>query len=132
MPDVKRILIVDDEKDVCEVLRAKFEKAGYEIQMAHDGLEGYQKTLSFKPHCILLDIRMPKEDGLSFLRKLRSYRDEDSDVQTNLRHTPVIVLTAASQHMKSLFQAEGISDYIEKPFDFDVIKERVKQLTSSI
>jgi two-component system, OmpR family, response regulator VicR len=129
MPDAsKRILIVDDEKDVCEVLRFKFEKAGFQVQTAFDGVDGSEKVVRFEPHCILLDIRMPREDGLTFLRKLRAYREEDSDKQTRIRQIPVIVLTAASPHMKSLFQAEGISDYMEKPFDFTVLKDKVLQV----
>lgn len=129
MPDApKRILIIDDEKDVCEVLKFKFEKAGFQAQIAFDGFDGEQKVASFNPHCILLDIRMPREDGLTFLRKLRAYRDDDPEKQGRIRQIPVIVLTAASPHMKSLFQAEGISDYIEKPFDFMVLKEKVLQV----
>ena len=125
----KRILIVDDEKDVCEVLKVKFEKAGFQVELACDGMEGYAKAITFKPYCILLDVRMPREDGLTFLRKLRAHRDEDPQLESHLRHMPVIVLTAASPHMKSLFQAEGITDYIEKPFDFDVLKEKIQRIT---
>lgn len=132
MPDAsKRILIVDDEKDVCEVLRFKFEKAGFQVLTAFDGVDAYDKLVSFDPHCILLDIRMPREDGLTFLRKLRAFRDDDPDKQRRIRQMPVIVLTAASPHMKSLFQAEGISDYIEKPFDFEILKEKVNHVAFS-
>ncbi len=123
----KRLLIIDDEKDVSEVLKFKFEKLGFQVQLSFDGLEGFQKASIFKPHCILLDIRMPREDGLTFLRKLRAYRDEDPEIQTSLRKTPVIVLTAASESMKSLFQMEGISDYLEKPYDFEVLTNRIEK-----
>ena len=127
----KRLLIIDDEKDVSEVLKFKFEKLGFQVQLSFDGLEGFQKALLFKPHCILLDIRMPREDGLTFLRKLRAYRDGDPALQSNLRKTPVIVLTAARDSMKSLFQVEGISDYLEKPYDFEVLKGRIEQSIES-
>jgi DNA-binding response OmpR family regulator len=131
MPDSpKRILIIDDEKDVCEVLKVKFERTGFQVQVAYDGADGYAKALIFKPHGIILDVRMPREDGLTFLRKLRAYRDDDPELQSRLRNTPVIVLTAASPHMKSLFQTEGISEYMEKPFDFEVLKARLLQITS--
>ncbi len=126
MPEAfKKILIIDDERDICEVLKAKFEKSGFQVSMAFDGAEGYSKTLALKPDCILLDIRMPKEDGLTCLRKLRSYRHDDLDEESRVRRTPVIVLTGAGEHMKSLFTVEGISGYMEKPYDFDILREKI-------
>lgn len=120
-----KLLIVDDEKDICEILKTKFEKSGFNISLAFDGLEAYQKTLALQPHCILLDIRMPREDGLSFLRKIRSFRHEDLDFESKIRKIPIVVLTGAGDQMKPLFQLEGIADYLEKPFDFEILKERV-------
>ncbi len=128
MADVtqKRILVIDDERDLCAILKVKLEKQGFVISLAHDGLEGLTKVIEFRPDCILLDVRMsPGEDGLTFLRKLRSFRDDDTDLERNIRRTPVIVLTAASPQMQPIFQQEGISAYIEKPYDSDVLKERI-------
>lgn len=122
-----KILIIDDEKDLCEILKTKLEKNGFQVSVAFDGLEGYSKVLALKPDCIVLDIRMPKEDGLTFLRKLRAYRHDDPDEESRIRKTPVIVLTGAGEHMKSLFYMEGISCYMEKPYDFDVLKEKITQ-----
>lgn len=126
----KRILVIDDEKDMCEILKVKLEKSGFHVAMAHDGTQGLVTLLDYKPHCVLLDIRMsPGDDGLTFLRKLRSYRDDDSDVQQRVRRTPVIVMTGASGRMQPLFQQEGISGYLEKPYDtaplFDLIAKAI-------
>ncbi len=120
----KRVLVIDDERDICEILKVKLQNLGFDVLFAHDGSEGLKKVLEGKPDCILLDIRMsPGEDGLTFLRKLRSYRDEeDSAVQGRVRRTPVIILTAASAQMQPLFQQEGINGYVEKPFDAEVLK----------
>lgn len=126
----KTILVIDDEKDICEILQMKFMDYGFEVRIAHDGYEGMWKVIEYRPHCILLDVRMPKQDGLTFLRKLRAYRNEDLAVQESIRKTPVIVLTGAGDNMKSLFELEGISDYFDKPFDFEQLKDRVTVLAS--
>ena len=127
----QKILIIDDEKDLCEILKTKLEKCGFQVSLAFDGSEGYSKVLALKPDCIILDIRMPKEDGLTFLRRLRSFRHDDLEEESRVRKTPVIVLTGAGEHMKSLFVMEGISSYMEKPYDFDVLKGKIAQATGN-
>ena len=133
MADVnqKRILVIDDERDVCAILKIKLEKQGFHVAVAHEGAEGMMKVIEYRPHCILLDVRMsPGEDGLTFIRKLRHFRDDDTDLERDIRRIPVIVLTAASNQMKPLFQQEGISAYIEKPYDSDVLKEQILKIVS--
>jgi CheY-like chemotaxis protein len=96
------------------------------ITLAYDGQDGFKKATELIPDCILLDIRMPKgENGLTFLRRLRAFRDEDVDKQLRIRKIPVVILTGAGDQMKSLFQQEGISDYIDKPFDSENLKNRI-------
>lgn len=121
----KKLLIIDDEEDLCELLKFRLEHYGFEVSVAHNGKEGLEKVLSLKPHCIVLDIRMPYEDGLTFLRQVRGYRNEDLDLERQIRKTPVIVLTGAGESLWPLFQAEGISDYIGKPFDAEDLKNRI-------
>ena len=122
----KRLLIVDDEPDICEVLKAKFQRYGFDVLVAHEGREGFQKVKDENPDCVLLDIRIPiGEDGLTFLRRIRSYRNQDSNEQNRIRNLPVIVLTAAGEGMRPLFQAEGISDFVEKPFDSEDLKAKI-------
>ncbi len=127
----KRVLVVDDEKDVCEILKVKLQKQGFHVDLAFDGTHALIKTLEYRPHCVLLDIRMsPGDDGLTYLRKLRSFRDEDPDLQREIRKTPVIVMTAASAQMQPLFQQEGISGYLEKPYDSEALLQLIQKATS--
>lgn len=121
--------MIDDEDDVCQIIKEKFEFLGYKVLTALDGAEGFQKTEEGKPDCVLLDIRIPKgEDGLTYLRKLRSYRHEDFQEQNRIRKTPVIMLTGAGASMRSLFEIEGISGFVEKPFDLSNLQSKVEHV----
>lgn len=125
----KCLLIIDDEDDVCQIVKEKFEHLGYKVLTANDGAEGFQKTEEGKPDCVLLDIRIPGgEDGLTYLRKLRSYRHEDIQVQTQVRKTPVIMLTGTGATMQSLFELEGIKGFIEKPFDLINLQTKIEHI----
>ena len=121
--------MVDDEDDVCQIIKEKFELLGYKVLTALDGAEGFRKTEDGKPDCVLLDIRIPKgEDGLTYLRKLRSYRHDDLQEQTRIRKTPVVILTGAGATMQPLFELEGISGFIEKPFDLASLQGKVENV----
>jgi len=125
----KCLLIVDDEDDVCQIVKEKFEHLGYQVLTANDGAEGFVKTEEGKPDCVLLDIRIPKgEDGLTYLRKIHSYRHDDLHEQTRVRKTPVIMLTGAGATMQSLFELEGISGFVEKPFDLTNLQTKVEHV----
>ena len=127
--DKKCLLVIDDDEDVCEIIKEKFELLGYKVLTALDGAEGFRKTEEGKPDCVLLDIRIPKgEDGLTYLRKLRSYRHEDLQEQTRIRKTLVIILTGAGATMQPLFELEGISGFIEKPFDLASLRDKVEHV----
>ena len=130
MPENKKcLLVIDDEDDVCQIIKEKFELLGYKVLTALDGAEGFQKTEEGKPDCVLLDIRIPKgEDGLTYLRKLRSYRHDDLKEQTRIRKTPVVILTGAGATMQPLFELEGISGFIEKPFDLASLQGKVENV----
>ncbi len=130
MPESKkRILIIDDELDICEVLKVKFQHHGYEVSVANEGHAGFELARREKPNFILLDVRIPKgQDGLTFLRQLRAFRHPDPAEQKLMRSIPVIVLTAAGDHMRPLFEAEGVSGYAEKPFDTEEIRQRVEKI----
>lgn len=125
------VLIIDDEKDICELLEAKLGDPDLKVFSAQDGKQGFEKVLTATPDCVVLDIRMPHEDGLTFLRKLRAYRDEDPSRQAKIRAIQVIVLTGAGGNMKSLFQMEGISGYFDKPFDAEMLKKKILQLIAA-
>jgi CheY-like chemotaxis protein len=125
----KCILIIDDEDDVCQIVKEKFEHLGYTVLTANDGAEGFQKTETGKPDIVLLDIRIPGgEDGLTFLRKLRAFRHENIEEQTRVRKTPVVMLTGAGVTMQSLFELEGIKGFIEKPFDLTNLQTKIEHI----
>ena len=124
----KRILILDDEAALCEVLRARLEMFGYVIFTASNGREGLEQVSANTPDLILLDIRMPEEDGYTFLRKLRSFRDpDDAAREEKIRQVPVIVITGTGEGMKSLFEQERISAYITKPIDSVVLRKLIEE-----
>ncbi len=104
----KKILVVDDEMELIELVKIRLESDGHEVIIANSGLDGLSKAAIESPDLIILDIGMAEMDGYTMLQKLR----EDEA----LKDTPVIMLTAYAK-MKSLFEMEGISDYIVKPFD---------------
>ncbi len=128
----KCILVIDDEDDICQIVKARFEMVGYKVLTANEGAEGLKKTEEHHPDIVLVDVRIPHgEDGLTYLRKLRSYRHDNIETQTRLRKTPVIILTGAGATMQSLFELEGISGYIEKPFDLVNLQSKVEQILQS-
>lgn len=119
----KRILIVDDEPDLIDMLKDRLEAEGYTVIAASDGVEGLEKAKTEKPDLILLDIMMPKMDGYQVCRFLKF--DEA------FKHIPIILLTARAQPQdKKWGLAVGADDYVSKPFDqadlLKKIKERLK------
>ncbi|MFH1800129.1 MAG: response regulator [Candidatus Omnitrophota bacterium] len=125
----KCILVIDDEDDVCQIIKEKLEPLGYTILTAPGGEEGFRKTVEEKPDCVLLDILIPRgEDGLTYLRTLRFYRHPDLEKQEQIRKTPVIVITGAGLKMRPLFEFEGISGFIEKPFDLANLRGKIEHV----
>ncbi|MFH0731521.1 MAG: response regulator [Candidatus Omnitrophota bacterium] len=115
----KKILVIDDEADILDVVSALLKFNGYEVDTAGDGLEGLEKASLGKPDLILLDIKMAQVDGYTVLRKLK---------QNQLtKHIPVIVMTVYDK-MRDLFEAEGIADYIVKPYDDQDLLLRVARI----
>ena len=114
----KKILIIDDEPEFVDIIKMRLEAQGYEVLSANDGQSGLEKAGKERPNLILLDILMPKKDGYTFVRELK--KDE------SLRHIPIIVLTGKPQ-MKDLFEMEGITDCIAKPFDSQELIDKVSK-----
>ncbi len=117
-----KILLVDDEADVLDVLGKKLENEGFVTLKASDGNEGLAKAREEKPDLILLDIMMPGKDGFSLLRDLRS--------DQQLCEVPVIMVSAKSE-AGSLFQGRdlGATDYLIKPVDFDQLLKYIRKYT---
>ncbi len=112
---MKKVLVIDDDAEILNLIRTRLQ-AHYEVILASDGETGLQKIPSEKPDLILLDIKMPQVDGFTFLRRFKRL-DE-------IKRIPIIVLTAYV-NMKDLFEAEGITDYILKPFDAAELLQKI-------
>lgn len=117
----KKILLVDDEKDLVEVIKINLEFEGYEVETAHDGDEALKRLPTVKPDLIILDIMMTKVDGWEVLHQLRSLHDFDT--------TPVLILSAkVEESSKLLAFGLGAEDYVTKPFSTKELVARVKAL----
>lgn len=112
----KKILIVDDEKPIVEILKINLMKDGYTVFEAYDGEEAVNKAMAVEPDLILLDVMLPKLDGFSVLKKIR----EKSSV-------PILMLTAREEEFDKVLGLElGADDYITKPFSIRELMARVK------
>ena len=109
-----RVLVVDDEPEAVELLREFLSAKGYEVITASDGDEALRKVKEERPHLILLDILMPKMDGLEVLRQLRQIDKEVS----------VIMITAVNEEAIGRQAMElGAFDYIVKPLDLPYLEQ---------
>ena len=111
-----KILVVDDERNICELIRLYLEKEGYSVVMAHDGAEAVELQKNEDPSLILLDIMMPHMDGWEVCRRVR----ERSSI-------PIIMLTAKGETFDKVMGLElGADDYIVKPFEILELLARVE------
>lgn len=111
-----KVLIVDDDKNICELLRLYLEKDGYETACAYDGQAALTRFGEFEPDFVLLDIMLPLTDGWQVCREIR----KTSDV-------PVIMLTAKGETVDKVFGLElGADDYVTKPFEPKEVLARIK------
>lgn len=112
----KTILIVDDEKPIVDILVYNLEKEGYNTLEANDGLAAVEIATTRKPDLILLDIMLPKMDGLTVCKKIR----------TSL-NVPILMLTAKDEEIDKILGLElGADDYITKPFSVRELMARIK------
>ena len=111
-----KILIVDDDQNICELLRLYIEKDGYEPVVVNDGAAALDAVIEHNPKLILLDIMLPKLDGWQVCREIR----KTSDV-------PIIMITAKGETFDKVLGLElGADDYIAKPFDAKEVMARIK------
>ncbi|RKD32097.1 response regulator YycF [Thermohalobacter berrensis] len=112
----KKILVVDDEKPIADILKFNLEKEGFEVTTAYDGESAVNKTLEDQPDLVLLDIMLPKKDGFQVLREIRKKLQ-----------IPILMLTAKEEEVDKVLGLElGADDYITKPFSIRELIARVK------
>ena len=112
----RKILIVDDEKNIVEIIAFNLKKEGYQVIKAADGEEGVKMAMEENPDLILLDIMMPKMDGYEACKKIREKKN-----------TPIIMLTARAEELDKVLGLElGADDYVTKPFGVRELMARVK------
>ena len=112
----ERILIVDDDSNICELLRLYFEKDGFQADIVTDGIKALEAFESLKPDLVLLDIMLPGMDGWQICREIRK-----------TSQTPIIMLTAKGETFDKVLGLElGADDYITKPFETKEVIARIK------
>lgn len=113
---MKKILVVDDEKPISDIIKFNLEKEGYEVVTAFDGEEALEKVETEDPALIVLDVMLPKLDGLEVVREVRKTHD-----------MPVIMVTAKETEIDKVLGLElGADDYVTKPFSNRELVARVK------
>lgn len=115
-----RLLVVEDEVTLCKTIAKGLHLSGYEVDQVYDGLTALDKVLTESYDLVLLDLSLPKMDGMDLLSHFRE-RDQT---------TPVLILSARSQ-IEDKVQGldQGANDYLTKPFSFDELEARVRSLT---
>jgi DNA-binding response OmpR family regulator len=120
MSEKKRILIVDDERDIVKALTIRLQRAGYEVVTAFDGAQGIFMAHKESPDLIILDIRMPAGDGFSVAEKLKE--------STNTLAIPVIFLTGSPEkNSEERARALGVRFYVKKPYDPEELLDAIER-----
>ena len=110
-----KVLVIDDDPTLAKALRLYFGKLGYQVSIAHDGVEGLRQVYDDRPDAIILDIMMPKMDGWELAKRIR----EVSEV-------PIVMLTARKQEQEIVRGLKlGADDYVSKPFSLKELEARV-------
>ena len=107
MTTLGRVLVVDDDRDIVESVRIRLSAAGYEILVAFDGPQGVAMAISCEPDAIVLDVRLPKMDGMTALAKLKRHRIT--------QNTPIVMLSASMFDQQAALLA-GASFFVLKPY----------------
>lgn len=117
----KRILVVDDEVDLSEMIRFRLQANGYEILLAHDGQQALEVARKERPDLIILDLMLPKMDGYKVCGLLK--------MDSRYAAIPIIIFTAKAQEEdKKLAEEAGANAYLMKPFEPKVLLDKIKEL----
>ncbi len=116
----ERILVIDDDHNICDIMKFALESAGYTAETAYDPRDGMAKACSNPPTLILLDYNMPGKDGITLMKDFRTIPD--------LVSVPVIIVSAISMpEIVNAALAEGVSGYLVKPFDLKTLLASVEK-----
>ena len=114
-----KLLLVEDEIVLAGVVKETLEANGFHISHAENGIQGWEQFLSFRPEICIVDVMMPKKDGIALVKDIRAVDEQ----------TPVIFLTAKSETQDVIKGLQsGADDYIKKPFDVEKLKKTVATL----
>jgi len=118
-PNQKKVLLIDDEHEIVDILKGYLEEEGYLVEQAIDGTKGLALLESFRPDCMIVDLKLPDMSGIDILRKAReTYPD-----------TKVIVSTGyVDQSLMDEAEEFGRDAFIQKPFDLETIIKEIKKL----
>lgn len=116
-----RVLVVDDERSVCEVIKLQLAEEGFDVEIAYDGREGLQKVASFTPDVVLTDVLMPIINGIDMCRQIKENPDS--------RFVPVMLMTTMADRAKRLLALEaGADEFLNKPIDSVEMMTRLRAL----
>lgn len=114
-----RVLLVEDDRSIAGFVEPELERLGFRVRCAYDGLSGLEEARRFRPELVVLDIMLPKLDGVGVLKRLRSEGDR----------TPVVMLTARDTTMDKVHSLDlGADDYVTKPFEIEELLARMRAL----
>ena len=117
----RKILIVDDDKNIIETLKTRLETNGYRIITASNGLEGLDKANAEKPYLIILNVMMPQLDGIMTTLRLKGVAETKT--------TPIIIMTGIKERDNMILARHvGASDYITKPFESSKLLKKIDKL----
>jgi len=125
---MSKILLVDDDPDFCEATKIILESKSYEVSIAYDGIEGWEKVRTDRPDLIVLDVMMPKKDGYEMCKELKTDQ-EYADI-------PVLLLTAVAENVPTTRYTTRMGmeieaeDYIDKPVEPIELVKRIEVLLS--
>ena len=114
-PTKKKVLVIEDEQKLAESVKNFLVLKGYTVTVSTSGKEGLELVKKINPDVVVTDIIMPQMDGYSMVKEIRKER----------RGIPIIVMTAKDK-MKELFAIEGIDAFLSKPFDLQVLEDKIK------
>ena len=120
MGEIRRILVVDDDREIARGLSYRLKAKGYEVQAAHGGEQGFTLACEERPDAVVLDIRMPDVDGLTVLSRLKDHPETKS--------IPVIMCSASLVDQKDALD-RGASFFVQKPFEAEVLLAAIEAVS---